>query len=78
MRALRKQYSAKGLSGQTTNNFESSRKPSTLHHYKMGWGNWSSWCLLREIDPIGAEENFVLKSLSGLFSELLENRIINF
>ena len=44
----------------------------------MGWGNWISWGLLREIDPIGAEENFVLESLSGLFSEVLENRIINF
>ena len=69
MRDLGKQYSAKGWSGQTTKNFESSRKPGTLHYYKMGWGNWSSSCLLREIDPIGAEENFVLESLSGLFSE---------
>ena len=37
MEGLREQYSAEGLSDQTTDLPESSRRPSILHHYKKGW-----------------------------------------
>ena len=71
MGGLRQQYSAEGLSDQTTDLPESSRRPGTLHHCKTGW------CLLRKIDPVSADLNCVLEFLSNLFSEGLEYRTIN-
>ena len=77
MKNIWQQYSAKGLSGQTTEHLESSPRTGTLYHYKTGWGKRSIWCLSRKIDPIGAGVNFVLEFLSNLFSEGLEYTIIN-
>ena len=77
MEGLRQQYSAEGLSGQTIELLKSSRRPGTLHYYKMGWSKWSSWCLSRKVDPVSAGVNFVLEFLSNLFLEGLEYRSIN-
>ena len=77
MEGLRQQYSAEGLSGQTIDLLESSRRPGRLHHDKTGWQKWGSWCLSRKIDPVSAGINYVLEFLSNLFSEGLEYRTIN-
>ena len=77
MEGLWQQYSAEGLSDQTTDLLESSRRLGTLHHYKKGWQKWCSWCLSRKIDPVSAGVNCVLEFLSNLFSEGLEYRTIN-
>ena len=77
MEGLRQQYSAEGLSDQTIDLLESIRRRDTLHHYKMGWRRWGSWCISRKIDPVSAGVNFVLGFLSNLFSERLEYRTIN-
>ena len=74
MEGLRQQYSAEGLSDQTIDLLESIRRRDTLHHYKMGWRRWGSWCISRKIDPVSAGVNFVLGFLSNLFSERLEYR----
>ena len=42
MEGIRQQYSAEGLSDQTIDLLESSRRPSRLHHYKTGWRKWGS------------------------------------
>ena len=42
MEGLRQQYSAEGLSDQTNDLLESSRKPGTLHHYTTVWRKWGS------------------------------------
>lgn len=77
LESLREQYTAEGLSGQTIELLESSRRQGTLYHYKTGWGKWSSWCLSRKVDPLCAGVKFVLEFLSSLFSEGLEYSTIN-
>ena len=62
---LWQQYFIEGLSDQTNDLLESSRRL------------WGSWCLSRKIDPISGGVNCVLEFLSNLFSEGLEHRTIN-
>ena len=77
MEGLRQQYSAEGLSDETTDLLESSRRPGTLHHYKKGWRKLGSWCLSRKIDSVSASVNCLLGFLSSLFSEGIKYRTIN-
>ena len=65
----KKQYSAEGILDQTTDLLESSHRPRKLHNYKTGSQKWSSWCLLRKINPVSAGVNFRLEFLSNLFSK---------
>ena len=65
MEGLRQQYSAEGLSDQTTDLLESIRRLGTLDQYKTGWQKWCSWCLSRKVDPVSADVNCVLEFLSN-------------
>ena len=77
LEGLLQQYSAEGLSDQTNDLLESSRRLETLYHYKTEWRKWVSWCLSRKTDSVNAEVIFVLNFLSNLFSEELGYRNIN-
>lgn len=68
MEGLGRQYFAV-LSGQTIELNKSRRRRGTLYPYKTGWHKWSSWCLLRKINPVSAGVNFRLEFLSNLFSK---------
>ena len=77
MKGIWQQYSAEGVSDQTTDLLKSSQRPSTLHHYKTRWQKLGSWCLSRKIDNVSAGVNFVFEFLSNFFSEGLEYRTIS-
>ena len=77
LEGLWQHYSSEGLSDQTNDLLESSRRLGTLYHYKTEWRKWVRRCISRKTDSVTAEVTFVLDFLSNLFSEGLGYRTIN-
>ena len=53
------------------------RKSSTTNHKSPCWGQWTSWCNERQVNPFQAPVNFIINFLSEKFDKGLQYRTLN-
>ena len=46
-------------------------------NYESAWGQWTSWCNERQVNPFQAPVNFIINFLSEKFDKVLQYRTLN-
>ena len=66
-----------GISSNATKLISHSRRKSSTTNCKSVWGQWTSWCNERQVNPFQAPMNYIISFLSEKFDKGLQYRTLN-
>ena len=58
-----------GISSNAAKLISYSRRNSSTTNYESAWGQWTSWCNDRQVNPFQAPENYIINFLSEKFDK---------
>ena len=66
-----------GISSNAAKLISHSRRKSSTTNCKSVWGQWTSWCNERQVNPFQAPMNYIISFLSEKFDKGLQYRTLN-
>ena len=69
MEGFRESLQMEGISSNAAKFISDSRRKSSTTNYKSAWGQWTSWCNERQVNPFQAPVNYIINFLSEKFDK---------
>ena len=77
MEGFQQSLQMEGISSNATKLISHSRRKSSTTNYESAWGQWTSWCNERQVNPFQAPMNYIISFLSEKFDQGLQYRTLN-
>ena len=66
-----------GISSNAAKLISHSRRKSSTTNYESTWGQWTSWCNEKQVNPFQAPVNYIINFLSEKYDKGLQYRTLN-
>ena len=77
MEGFQQSLQMEGISSNATKLISHSRRKSSTTNYESAWGQWTSWCNERQVNPFQAPMTYIISFLSEKFDQGLQYRTLN-
>ena len=66
-----------GISSNAAKFISHLRRKSSVTNYESAWGQWTSWCKKRQVNPLQVPVNFIINFLSEKIDKGLQYKSLN-
>ena len=77
MEGFQESLQMEGISSNAAKLISHSRRKSSTTNYESAWGQWTSWCNNRQVNPFQASVNYLITFLSEKYDKGLQYRTLN-